>query len=111
MSPARRRLEALLIATVLALTCIVAFREVPTIATGYLPALLYLPLPIIVWAAVRFGAKGASGAVMVVSLVLIWRTLNGAGLFDAGNPEANVFAIQLFLIGLSTPILLSGRRH
>ncbi|MFZ0054667.1 MAG: MASE1 domain-containing protein [Pseudolabrys sp.] len=108
VSPARRRLEALLIATVLALTCIVAFREVPTIATGYLPALLYLPLPIIVWAAVRFGAKGASGAVMVVSLVLIWRTLNGAGLFDAGNPEANVFAIQLFLIGLSTPVLLLG---
>src|SRR5215472_3208281 len=108
VSPVRRRLEALLIATVLALTCIVAFEEVPTIATGYIPALLYLPLPIIVWAAVRFGAKGASGAIMVVSLVLIWRTLNGPSPFVVGSAEANVFAMQLFLIGLSTPILLLG---
>jgi two-component system, LuxR family, sensor kinase FixL len=108
VNPVRRRLEALLIATVLALTCIVAFQEVPAIATGYVPALLYLPLPIIVWAAVRFGAKGASGAIMVVSLVLIWRTLNGPSLFVVGSAEANVFAMQLFLIGLSTPILLLG---
>ena len=108
VSPVRRRLEALLIAAVLALTCIVAFDEVATIATGYIPALLYLPLPIIVWAAVRFGAKGASGAIMVVSLVLIWRTLNGPSPFAVGSAEANVFAMQLFLIGLSTPILLLG---
>jgi signal transduction histidine kinase/integral membrane sensor domain MASE1 len=108
VSPVRRRLEALLIAIVLALTCIVAFEQVPTIATGYVPALLYLPLPIIVWAAVRFGAKGASGAIMVVSLVLIWRTLNGPSPFVVGSAEANVFAMQLFLIGLSTPILLLG---
>ncbi|HVI12953.1 MAG TPA: MASE1 domain-containing protein [Pseudolabrys sp.] len=108
VSPVRRRIEALLIATVLALTCIVAFEELPTIATGYIPALLYLPLPMIVWAAVRFGAKGASGAIMIVSLVLIWRTVNGPSPFVVGSAEANVFAMQLFLIGLSTPILLLG---
>jgi len=45
---------------------------------------------------------------MVVSLVLIWRTLNGQSLFDIGNAEMNVFAMQLFLIGLSSPILLLG---
>ena len=45
---------------------------------------------------------------MVVSLVLIWRTLNGQSLFDVGDPEANVFAMQLFLIGLSCPLLLLG---
>jgi C4-dicarboxylate-specific signal transduction histidine kinase len=28
--------------------------------------------------------------------------------FDIGDPETNVFAMQLFLIGLSTPILLLG---
>jgi signal transduction histidine kinase len=65
-------------------------------------------LPIIIWAAVRFGAKGASGAILVVSVVLIWRTLNSPSLFHVGDPEANVFAMQLFLIGLSTPILLLG---
>jgi signal transduction histidine kinase len=107
-TPTLRRLEAILIAAILAITCIFAFRAGHTIASGYVPALLYLPLPIIVWAAVRFGAAGASGVIMVISLVLIGRTLNGQSLFDVGNPETNVFAMQLFLIGLSSPILLLG---
>ncbi|MGB8039462.1 MAG: MASE1 domain-containing protein [Pseudolabrys sp.] len=103
-----RHLEAALVALFLIIACIVAFEDMPTIASGYLPALLYLPLPIIVWATARFGAKGASGTVFVVSLVLIWRTLKGPSLFDIGNAETNVFAMQLFLIALSTPILLLG---
>jgi signal transduction histidine kinase len=107
-SPAVRKLEALLTGVLLVVTCVVAFEDMPRIATGYLPALLYLPLPLIVWAAARFGVRGASGAIMVISLVLIWRTLNGPSVFDIGNPETNVFAMQLFLIGLSTPILLLG---
>jgi signal transduction histidine kinase/integral membrane sensor domain MASE1 len=103
-----RHLEAALVALCLIVACIIAFEDMPTIASGYLPALLYLPLPIIVLATARFGAKGASGSVFVVSVVLIWRTLNGPSLFDIGNAETNVFAMQLFLIGLSTPILLLG---
>lgn len=106
--PAIRKLEALLVGILLIVTCVVAFEDMPRIATGYLPALLYLPLPIIVWAAARFGARGASGAIMIISLVLVWRTLNGPSVFDIGDPETNVFAMQLFLIGLSTPILLLG---
>ena len=103
-----RHLEAALVALCLIAACIVAFETVPTIASGYLPALLYLPLPIIVVATARFGANGASGTIFIISLVLIWRTLNGPSLFDIGNAETNVFAMQLFLIALSTPILLLG---
>jgi PAS domain S-box-containing protein len=108
LAPAGRAVEAAVIAAFLIAACIVAFEDLPSIATGYLPVLLYLPLPIIVWAAVRFGAKGASAAIFVISVVLIWRTLNGPSLFDIGSPEANVFGMQLFLIGLSPPILLLG---
>jgi len=103
-----RHLEAALVAVFLVAACVIAFEDMPTIASGYLPALLYLPLPIIILATARFGAKGASGTIFVVSLVLIWRTLNGPSLFDIGNAETNVFAMQLFLIALSTPILLLG---
>ena len=85
--PAIRKLEALLVGILLIVTCVVAFEDMPRIATGYLPALLYLPLPIIVWAAARFGARGASGAIMIISLVLVWRTLNGPSVFDIGDPE------------------------
>ena len=108
LGPTGRAIEAAIVAVLLIAACIVAFEDLPNIASGYLPLLLYLPLPIIVWAAVRFGAKGASGAIFVISVALIWRTLNGPSLFDIGSAEANVFGMQLFLIGLSPPILLLG---
>ena len=78
------------------------------IPSGFLPALVYLPLPFVLWAAVRFGAKGASSAILLVTVILIWRALNGPSLFLAGNAETSVFAIQVFVIGLSVPILLLG---
>src|SRR4029077_14174236 len=60
-----RHVEAGGVGLLLIVACIFAFEDMPTIASCYLPALLYLPLPIIVWATARFGAKGASGTVFV----------------------------------------------
>lgn len=57
-APTGRVVEAVIIAALLVAACIVAFEDLPSIASGYMPLLLYLPLPIIIWAAVRFGAKG-----------------------------------------------------
>ncbi|HEX5507727.1 MAG TPA: MASE1 domain-containing protein [Pseudolabrys sp.] len=104
-----RYLEAIGVALALFIICSIAFNLGTTAsAVAYLPTLLYLPLPLILWAAVRFGVTGASSAVLLVSLVLIWRTLNGPSLFNIGSAEDNVFALQIFLIGLATPILLLG---
>jgi signal transduction histidine kinase len=72
-----------------------------------LPVVLLLPLPLILWAAVRFGEKGASAASLVVAVILTWRTLHG-GLFPEESPERSVLALQLFLTGLSIPVLLLG---
>jgi PAS domain S-box-containing protein len=112
-----RLVEALALSAALAFVCAVAF-EVNTgrITSGFLPAVLYLPLPLILWAAVRFGVKGVSAAILIVTVVLIWRTLNGPSMFLAGDAETNVIAIQTFLIGLAIPMLLLGaaideRRH
>ncbi len=77
-------------------------------ASSYLPALLYSPLPLVLWCAVRFGTKGASAAVLVVTVVLIWRALNEPSLFSDRDPESNVFALQIFVIGLALPLLLLG---
>jgi signal transduction histidine kinase len=93
----------------LVVVCAIAFEvSAGTVESGFLPALLYSPLPLILWSAVRFGASGASGAILVVSAVLIWRALNGPSLFIAGDPETNVLALQAFLIGLAIPVILLG---
>jgi signal transduction histidine kinase len=105
----RQKLEAVLLGVLLVGVCALAFEaSAGTAATGFLPAILYSPLPLILWATVRFGAKGASTAILIVTVVLIWRVLKGPSLFLGADPETNVLALQVFLIALSIPTLLLG---
>jgi signal transduction histidine kinase len=107
--PRRRQVEAVLLAAGVVVVCIVAFQFSARAAdAGLLPVLLYAPLPLILWTAVRFGARGASAAILVVTLVSVWRTLNGPSPFSDQDPERNVLALQLFLTGVSVPVLLLG---
>jgi signal transduction histidine kinase len=107
--PLRRSIETLLLGIALAFASAAAFEFAPTLtASGFLPAVLYAPLPILLWITVRFGTKGASTAALIVTLVLIIRCLSGSSLFVAHDAETNVLALQLFIIGLAIPILLLG---
>jgi PAS domain S-box-containing protein len=104
-----RLIEAGAIALALVVVSAAAFHlAAGAVDIGFMPPLLYSPLPLIVWAATRFGEKGASGAVLVVTVVLLWLALNQSSLFVAGDPERNVLALQIFLIGLAIPVLLLG---
>jgi len=103
-----QRAEALLLAVGLALACIVAFKADSLTTRGYLPAFLYLPLPLILLAAVRFRTAGASAAILIVTITSISVTLNGPTVFLGADSEANVLALQLFLMALSMPLLLLG---
>jgi PAS domain S-box-containing protein len=104
-----RWVEVALIAAALVVVSALSFHlAAGTVEIGFMPALLYAPLPVILWAATRFGEKGASGAILVVTVVLLWLALNHSSLFVAGDPERNVVALQVFLIGLAVPVLLLG---
>jgi len=52
--------------------------------------------------------EGGSGTILVVTVVLMWRTLHGSGRLLDIDPERSVLALQLFLTGFSIPILLLG---
>ena len=69
------------------------------------PALLYAPLPILLWAAVRFGPKGLNIALVLVTFLAIWGAIHGRGPFVAESPEQNAHSIQLFLILISMPLM------
>jgi PAS domain S-box-containing protein len=68
-------------------------------------ALLFLPLPFLIWAAVRFGALGASTAISIVGFLAIWSASHGHGPFSGETPEQNALSIQIFLIVLAVPLL------
>jgi signal transduction histidine kinase len=105
--PARRHIEPALLGTLLLGISVIATQIGGLVSGVFLPVLLFSPLPLVLWAAVRYGEKGASGAILVVTVVLTWRTLNGPGLLGE-EPERSVLALQLFLTGLSVPVLLLG---
>src|SRR4029077_2025443 len=68
-------------------------------------ALLFLPLPFLIWAAVRFGTLGASTAIAIVGFLAIWSASHGHGPFSGKTPEQNALSIQIFLIVLAIPLL------
>jgi PAS domain S-box-containing protein len=69
------------------------------------PALMYAPVPILLWAAIRFGPKGMNLCLVLVTLFTIWNAVHGYGPFIANSPEENALAIQLFLILISMPLM------
>jgi PAS domain S-box-containing protein len=67
--------------------------------------LLFLPLPFLIWAAVRFGSLGASTTISIVGFLAIWSASHGHGPFSGETPEQNALSIQIFLIVLAIPLL------
>ena len=69
---------------------------------GRLPLLgkvdyLYLLFPFVMWAALRFGARGASLMTLTLSVVAVWHTTQGAGLFIIGSSTGTMFAVACYL--------------
>jgi two-component system, LuxR family, sensor kinase FixL len=73
---------------------------------GSYPALLYAPLPFLLWAAVRFGPAGTCFALLVVALLSLANAFAGRGPFVTRSPIENVVSLQIFQIGISVPLLL-----
>ncbi len=70
------------------------------------PALLYAPIPLLIWAALRFGLGGISVSMLIVTFQAIWGTMRGHGPFLAQTPAENALALQLFLLVTATPLML-----
>src|SRR5205085_9628517 len=92
----------LLLLCLLSVSVVVFYRLAPPTDS----ALLYLPMPFLIWATVRFGSRGASGAICILAFLAIWSAGHGYGPFSTKSGPENALAIQLFLIVMSLPLLL-----
>jgi PAS domain S-box-containing protein len=77
----------------------------PPAPEGSVAALVYLPLPFLLLAAVRFGPLGVSTSLLIVALLAISGAVQGRGLFATSSPADPVLSIQLFLLVVSLPML------
>lgn len=70
-----------------------------------IPALVYAPVPFLLWAALRFEVAGASWALLAIAYLSTWNAINDRGPFARGTPEDQVLELQLFLLAVSLPLL------
>ncbi len=102
---AGRLIEAGMIACGLVLACLGVFFRPPSFAAN-VPVLVYLPLPFVLWAAVRFGPPGVTTAVLVVTLLSISGAVNEVGPFSTSGTDRNVLSLQMFLFVSSLPLMI-----
>lgn len=110
----RRVAEGLLLTGTLIATCALAF-FVPS-DPRWPPVLpLYLPLPILIWAALRFGSGGASLALTAVAVAAITGVDDGSALLAPASRDHDVLALQIFVLLTTIPVLciavVASARH
>jgi PAS domain S-box-containing protein len=70
---------------------------------------LYLLFPFVIWAALRFGSRGASLMTLVIAALAVARTMAGGGPFNLGSGIGTLFAIGCYLgIVAVTGLLLAA---
>jgi PAS domain S-box-containing protein len=57
----------------------------------------FLIIPLVIWAAARFGTRGATSAILVVAAVATWGTVHGLGRFAAGPPDTRLAELGYYL--------------
>lgn len=72
----------------------------------HLQALMYTPLPLLLWAAVRFGSAGVSASLLATTLCMTLAATRDVEWF-AGSPEAaQTFSVQFFMVMMVTAMSL-----
>ena len=69
----------------------------------------YIVFPVLLWAALRFGPRGAATAILVVCLITVWNTAHSDGPFVRDSLTDSLLATQLFIaISALTSLLLAA---
>jgi two-component system sensor histidine kinase UhpB len=103
-SPPSYYLEALLLALSIVVTTAVVFEG--KTASFYSSALAYVPLSLLLWAALRFGLGGLSVSLLTVALLSIEGTLHRRGPFTSASLNVNVVSLQVLLCTVATPLIV-----
>jgi PAS domain S-box-containing protein len=108
-----RLAELFCLLVILVALCMVVFNDF-FIVPGRMMA--FAVLPIVIWAAVRFGVSGAAVSIFVVATVATVKTALGSGPFAVGTPFVNAVRLDAFftvfsLTGLTLASLYSERER
>lgn len=102
--PFRRKAEAVVLLAGICIVCVLVFQRSHTPETS--AVLMYAPLPLLIWAAVRHDATVVTLCVATVAMLAITGVLGGRGPFIATSTGDAAIAVQTFLIIAESSLLL-----
>ncbi len=105
--PEGSRLEAAILLAVVLGTGLLVFGSAQV--AGVTP-MAYLTIPLLIWATVRFGPRGATATLVLVSGLAVWGTANGLGPFVRATLNESLVLLQVFMavVALTTLVLAAA---
>lgn len=100
-----RRLEALLLFAAIVSVTVFVYGGSDLLRNAF-PALVYVPLPFLIWSALRFGAAGLGTSVSILAFIAFHYVTQGRGPFASLSMTENVLFLQLLLSVVTVPLLL-----
>ena len=99
-----RLCEAVLLAVGTALIAFLVF-GFQGLSPASTPALLYVPLPLLLWAAARFGLGGLSPSLLILALIATWYTMHGRQPFPYASMAENILSLQILFCVVAVPLM------
>lgn len=103
----QRIVEIVALAAIGAVTAIAVFGSDPQSPIGGMSG-VYLLFPILTWAALRFGPRGAVTAGFFVSAIAVWGAVDGRGPFASTELHLSLLALQTFMGVQAATFLVLG---
>lgn len=94
---ARARKDAVTGSPVEAVALGLAIAGVTGLVFSYREPVGYALLPLVVWASVRFGRRGAATAALAISAIALWGTVQGLGPFATDSPNRPLLYLEVFV--------------
>jgi len=101
----RRLLEAAGLALATVGVSVLVFRRPHTGSSFFPPHILF---PLLLWAALRFGPRGAAWANLIIAVVSVWTTVNGLGPFARDSLDESLLLLQVFMAMSALTALVLG---
>jgi len=83
----------------------VAVFGLKSVSPATAPALLYVPLPFLLWAAARFGLGGLSTSLLSLELISTWYTMHGRQPFPNASMSQNILSLQILFWVVAVPLM------
>lgn len=96
--------EAALLAIGTVLVAVVVF-GLKAVSPATTPALLYVPLPFLLWATSRFGLGGLSMSLLSLTLISTWYTMHGRQPFPNASMSQNILSLQILFCIVAVPLM------